>query len=137
MRNRLYQLNDVADQPDAYVNEPNGAKDIGYTGNVPFTVDDPDMNTAYNYGYDALGNLLRDTREGITNIEWTVAGKVRSVAKATGPSLNFAYGASGQRTQKQVSNPDVDDDGFREHYIRDAQSLSRLRGSKTNPEQYR
>jgi RHS repeat-associated protein len=121
VRNRLYQLNDIADQPDAFVNEAGGAQDIGWTGNVAFNEEHPAMNTAYNYGYDALGNLIRDTREGITNIDWTVAGKVRSVAKATGPSLAFAYGASGQRTMKQVSDPDLDEAGHREHYIRDAQ----------------
>lgn len=48
-----------------------------------FDPEHPDINTAYNYGYDALGNLVRDTREGITGIDWTLAGKVRSVAKAT------------------------------------------------------
>lgn len=62
---------------------------------------------------------MRDTREGITGIDWTVAGKVRSVAKATGPSLSFAYGADGQRILKQVGDPD--NGGYREHYIRDAQ----------------
>ncbi|MGB3525942.1 MAG: hypothetical protein WBB32_08260, partial [Flavobacteriales bacterium] len=66
-----------------------------------------------------MGNLVRDTREGITGIDWTVAGKVRSVAKATGPSLSFAYGADGQRILKQVGDPD--NGGYREHYIRDAQ----------------
>ncbi|MGB3868734.1 MAG: RHS repeat-associated core domain-containing protein [Flavobacteriales bacterium] len=84
-----------------------------------FDPEHPDINTAYNYGYDALGNLVRDTREGITGIDWTVAGKVRSVAKATGPSLTFGYGAGGQRILKQVGDPAHG--GFREHYIRDAQ----------------
>jgi RHS repeat-associated protein len=46
---------------------------------------------------------------------------VRSVAKASGHSLAFAYGASGQRTQKQVGDPALDPTAYREHYIRDAQ----------------
>ncbi|MGB3525012.1 MAG: hypothetical protein WBB32_03480 [Flavobacteriales bacterium] len=84
-----------------------------------FDPEDLAINTAYNYGYDALGNLVRDDREGITGIDWTVAGKVRSVAKATGPSVSFGYGAGGQRILKQVGDPA--NGGFREHYIRDAQ----------------
>jgi hypothetical protein len=85
VRNRLYQLNDLADQPNTHVNEPGGAQDIGWTGDVPFDEEHLQMNTAYNYGYDALGNLVRDTREGITAIDWTLAGKVRSVAKCKHP----------------------------------------------------
>jgi len=123
MRNRLYQLNDLADQANAYVNEAGGAQDIGWTGDVPFDEEDPDMNTAYNYGYDALGNLVRDDREHIEAIEWTVAGKVKAVDHATGegPDLAFGYGASGQRIMKQVGQPGTDAGAYREHYIRDAQ----------------
>ena len=122
-RNRLYQLNDLADQANAYVNETGGAQDIAWTDDVPFDEEDADMNTAYNYGYDALGNLVRDDREHIDAIDWTVAGKVKRVQHATGegPELNFAYGASGQRVMKQVGEPGTDAGAYREHYIRDAQ----------------
>ena len=44
---------------------------------------------------------MHDTREEINEIGWTVAGKVRSVSRTPGSArepLNFAYGASGQRT---------------------------------------
>jgi len=93
---------------------------------------------AINYSYDALGNLLRDTREGITNIDWTVAGKVRGGTKSTGPSLTFDYGASGQRTVKQVSDPQTDEDGYREHYIRDAQGniMATYRFTNTSADGY-
>jgi hypothetical protein len=121
LQNRLYQLNDLADEDDLYVNEgPGGAEDIGWTDDVPFNPQDGAINTAYNYGYDKRGNLIRDDREGITAIDWTVAGQVRSVAKSTGPSLAFAYGAGGHRTLKQVGDPDLGT-GYREHYIRDEQ----------------
>ncbi|MGB3526322.1 MAG: hypothetical protein WBB32_10195, partial [Flavobacteriales bacterium] len=119
-QNRLYELHDGADEDNLLVNAgaDEDAEDIKHhTG--AFDPEHPDINTAYNYGYDALGNLVRDTREGITGIDWTVAGKVRSVAKATGPSLTFGYGAGGQRILKQVGDPAHG--GFREHYIRDAQ----------------
>jgi hypothetical protein len=38
-------------------------------------------------GYDVLGNLTRDTREQIAQIDWTVAGKVKSVTRTTGSTL--------------------------------------------------
>jgi RHS repeat-associated protein len=120
LRNRLYHLQDLA--ADGIVTAPD-PDDLKKT-TLAFDTNPVTLNTnasTNNYRYDALGNLVRDNREGITNIEWTVAGKVRSVAKATGPSLAFAYGASGQRTQKQVGDPALDPTAYREHYIRDAQ----------------
>ncbi len=122
--NRLYHVLDDADQPNQFVNEgPDGAEDIPYTAGT-FDPQEPAMNSTYNYGYDALGNLVRDTREDIADIEWTVAGKVRHLARPVGSprkELTFGYGASGQRITKTVADPDGDAEGYREHYIRDAQ----------------
>ncbi len=53
------------------------------------------------YGYDAVGNLVSDAGEGITEIEWTPSGKVRRVSKATGDPLEFRYDASGNRVEKK------------------------------------
>ncbi|HRD52986.1 MAG TPA: RHS repeat-associated core domain-containing protein [Flavobacteriales bacterium] len=132
VRNRLYELYDDADAGNAYVNEPNGAKDIGYTPTITdpmdpayFDEENPDINDDYNYGYDALGNLVRDDREDIEVIHWTVAGKVDSIQRPGASSrspLKFRYGASGQRVSKQVGDYFCTDAGaYREHYIRDAQ----------------
>ncbi|MBL7951985.1 MAG: hypothetical protein JNM62_09720, partial [Flavobacteriales bacterium] len=123
MRNRLYHLRDLA--ADGVVTAPD-PEDLKKT----LTAYDNTANTintagnTNNYRYDALGNLVHDEREGIANIAWTVAGKVKTVER-TGSSalepLHFAYGAGGQRIQKQVTNdPDLGT-GYREHYIRDAQ----------------
>lgn len=124
LRNRLYQLNDLADEDNERVNAiPDGSEDIAWTGDVAFDPLDPNINTAYNYGYDALGNLVRDDRERIALIEWTVAGKVSAVHRPAGSgkqSLRFTYGANGQRIVKEVRN-DADEFLYREHYIRDAQ----------------
>ncbi|MBL0128177.1 MAG: hypothetical protein IPP83_12145 [Flavobacteriales bacterium] len=121
-RNRLYHLQDLA--ADGIVTAPD-PDDLKKT-TLAFDTDLEEINTAVstnNYRYDALGNLVRDDRAHIEGIEWTVAGKVKRVVHETGegPGLEFAYGASGQRTLKQVSDPDLDDAGYREHYIRDAQ----------------
>ena len=48
------------------------------------TVPDPqdtNIETAYNYHYDALGNLVHDAAAHIDAIQWTVAGKVKRVCK--------------------------------------------------------
>mgnify|MGYP001185011841 FL=1 len=95
------------------MNEATGAKDIAYTGDVPFVANSPDVNDDYNYRYDPLGNLAKDIREGIDTILWTVAGKVKFVEKTDGTELTFAYGADGQRLWKEVSPPVMDDTGYR------------------------
>ena len=85
LRNRLYQVDDLADQPNALVNAGPGedAEDIGYTGPTGFDPQDPNIETAYNYHYDELGNLVHDAAAHIDAIDWTVAGKVKRVDHAT------------------------------------------------------
>ncbi|WP_209329150.1 RHS repeat domain-containing protein [Lunatimonas salinarum] len=53
-----------------------------------------------NYTYDEIGNLIADTEEGITNIEWTPYGKVRKVVKDDNSEVHFRYDASGNRIAK-------------------------------------
>lgn len=130
-RNRLYELYDDADALNNYVNEAGGAQDIGHMPTVTnpldpayFNEEDPDINENYNYGYDALGNLVRDDREHIANIEWTVAGKVKGVDQATSfgkNDLRFGYGADGQRVVKSVYDETGTTLQHRDYYIRDAQ----------------
>lgn len=122
LRNRLYQLLDWADQNDDHAND---ISDLPYQDTEITDQDDAlnTINSANNYGYDALGNLIRDTKEEIETIEWTVAGKVRAVHRTPGStrqSLGFAYGSSGQRIVKEVQSP-TGSPLRREHYIRDAQ----------------
>ncbi len=53
-----------------------------------------------------------------------MAGKVKSVSRTSGSTrepLSFGYGASGQRIVKQVGSNPGGGNGYREHYIRDAQ----------------
>jgi YD repeat-containing protein len=67
---------------------------------------------AGNYGYDEIGNLVRDNSENISAIDWTVYGKVASVTKNTG-SVTYLYDAAGQRVAKTAN-------GVATQYIRDA-----------------
>jgi YD repeat-containing protein len=59
-----------------------------------------------NYQYDAIGNLISDAAEGITNISWTVYGKIQSITKtinAVTTVINYGYDASGNRISKAVT----------------------------------
>ena len=46
---------------------------------------DPNIETAYNYHDDRLGHLLHDAAAHIDGIQWTVAGEVKAVTRASGP----------------------------------------------------
>lgn len=76
------------------------------------TADIDDQN-AYNYAYDAIGNLIGDKSEGIAEIEWTVYGKVKRVIKETGDTITYTYDAMGNRIIKDVN-------GAQTLYTRDA-----------------
>lgn len=65
-----------------------------------------------NYQYDAIGNLIKDTKEGISAITWNVYGKISSIAKGSS-SMQYAYDASGNRISKTFN-------GKTTFYIRDA-----------------
>ena len=72
--------------------------------------------TSDNYEYDAIGNLIKDTKEGITNIEWTVYGKISKITKS-GSIISYSYDASGNRISKVFSSGGVDKATY---YVRDA-----------------
>ena len=55
-----------------------------------------------NYTYDKIGNLTKDNQNGVTNIEWTVSGKIKKVTKANS-SISYTYDAAGNRISKSVS----------------------------------
>jgi RHS repeat-associated protein len=64
------------------------------------------VNTANNYSYDEIGNLIHDESEEIDTIKWNVYGKVRSVIRTSGstkPRLDFTYDGAGNRVMKKVT----------------------------------
>jgi RHS repeat-associated protein len=65
-----------------------------------------------NYGYDAIGNLIKDTKEGISSIKWNVYGKIQSITK-NGKMITYSYDAAGNRITKTVGDTV-------EIYVRDA-----------------
>lgn len=72
---------------------------------------------ADNYQYDEIGNLIKDQQENITNIDWTVYGKVAKVGKADGKTISFAYDATGNRISKREQGNGEDRITY---YVRDA-----------------
>ena len=85
-----------------------------------------EINTTNNYGYDEIGNLIRDDAEEIGDIKWTVYGKIESITRtptSTKDNLTFAYDASGNRISKTTvkNNPSPTDYPKTTYYLRDAQ----------------
>jgi YD repeat-containing protein len=113
--NRLYQVNDVVSAG----NYSDDIDDQGTFNNTHSTIE-----TANNYGYDELGNLVRDVQEEIASIEWTVYGKMKKITRNSGSSkadLEFGYDASGNRLWKKVTPKGSGAVISTYYYLRDAQ----------------
>jgi len=113
--NRLYQVNDVVSAG----NYSDDIDDQGTFNNTHSTIE-----TANNYGYDELGNLVRDAQEEIASIEWTVYGKMKKITRTGASSkadLEFGYDASGNRLWKKVTPKGSGAVISTYYYLRDAQ----------------
>uniref|UniRef100_UPI0025B8D958 DUF6443 domain-containing protein n=1 Tax=Flavobacterium sp. UBA7682 TaxID=1946560 RepID=UPI0025B8D958 len=101
-----------------------------FTNKLRHVYDNPLLSTDFeedidnqeddNYKYDEIGQLIKDESEHISNIEWRVDGKVKSINKHDGREfINFFYDGLGNRVAKQVTaerrRP------VTTHYARDAQ----------------
>ena len=95
-------------------NRLNHVKDTVSSGNYTVDIDDQSED---NYTYDYIGNLKEDAAEGLSNIDWTVYGKIKKIDKATGSDIEYGYDAGGNRTTKRVYGA-ADTLTF---YLRDAQ----------------
>ncbi|WP_423737731.1 RHS repeat-associated core domain-containing protein [Chitinophaga caseinilytica] len=74
---------------------------------------DLDGQLAGNYEYDAIGNLTKDVKEKLDNVEWTVYGKIAKIVKTNGEEIRYTYDVKGNRTSKLVGNIET-------RYIREA-----------------
>ena len=63
---------------------------------------DIDNQQEGNYTYDEIGQLVKDVKEGIRNIEWRVDGKVSRITKSNGVTIGFQYDGLGNRIAKTV-----------------------------------
>jgi len=123
VRNRLYNIREMADQPGTV------ATDIPHIPYQPDVLTDAQntggtINTANLYGYDVLGQRVRDNVRGIEDITWSATGKMKVVDHTTAsgkPDVFFSYDAGGTRILKQVGEPALNAADYREHYVHDAQ----------------
>jgi RHS repeat-associated protein len=117
--NKLYHVNDA-------VAASNYTDDVDDQGS--FTPSQNTINTANNYGYDEIGNLVRDNAENIQEITWNVYGKIESISRTGNnnkPNLAFTYDAAGQRISKTVMPRNngvlsTEKDWTTTYYVRDA-----------------
>jgi len=87
------------------------------TSATPGDYSDIKTQGANNYVYDKIGNLIKDNAEGITNIDWTVYGKIKRITKGNGTIINYTYDAGGNRISKIVTTASIGDSTY---YVRDA-----------------
>lgn len=77
-----------------------------------YTEDINEQTQTDNYKYDAIGNLTDDYAENVTQIKWTVYGKISSLNK-NGTIISYTYDAAGNRITKS-------DNDYTTLYVRDA-----------------
>jgi YD repeat-containing protein len=65
------------------------------------------------YGYDAIGNVIKDEKQNVLNNIWNVYGKLQKVEKKDGKIITYSYDAAGNRISKTVGDTT-------EIYVRDA-----------------
>ena len=74
---------------------------------------DLDNQTTGNYTYDQTGNITADVQAGLSKVNWSVYGKIRSLTAGSG-NITYTYNPSGQRVSKIAG-------GVTTWYVRDAQ----------------
>ncbi len=118
--NRLYAVNEDSSLDSNFENIDIDSGQA--TGTLNTTTGNYD---GANYEYDAIGQLIKDEQEGITNINWRVDGKVESITKESENNditvISFEYDGLGNRIAKKVITNDVEELEANTYYIRDAQ----------------
>ncbi len=89
-----------------------------------YSMDIDHQQAAENYRYDSIGNMIKDSAEGIQSIKWTVYGKIQEIIR--NPSIGnkvsriaYTYDAQGNRISKTVERQGTT---MKEYtwYVRDA-----------------
>jgi len=87
---------------------------------IDFSEVDVDEQMGGNYSYDPIGQLKIDKSNDISNIEWTVTGKVKRIEYDNGlnpdletnvEAVTFEYDAMGNRVSKSVDITTYEDPG--------------------------
>jgi len=91
-------------------NRLNYITDSVTTKTWPYGLDNQAVN---NYTYDAIGDMTADVIDTISNVNWTVYGKIQNLTNSKG-TITYSYDPSGQRVTSTAS-------GVTTYYVRDAQ----------------
>lgn len=78
---------------------------------------DIDNQSAGNYAYDSIGNLIQVTADGVSDMQWTVYGKLKK-AIGWGFTQEYAYDANNNRIIKTGQLGPITG---KQYFIRDAQ----------------
>lgn len=86
--------------------------------------EDIDDQAAGNYDYDASGNLIKDAKDSISNVEWNVYGKIKKITRIASSarpitSIEYKYDPAGNRILKAVTRGEADSVEYTA-YVRDA-----------------
>ncbi len=87
-------------------NRLNHVRDAVSSSNYTVDIDDQSAN---NYTYDKIGNLISDAAAHLDTVRWTVYGKINRIVKTNGGStvIDYSYDPGGNRTYKKVNNNDT------------------------------
>nr|WP_294946351.1 hypothetical protein [uncultured Mucilaginibacter sp.] len=91
--------------------------DLAPDGNYAVDIDNQSPN---NYTYDAIGNLVSDAAEHITQIDWNLKNKISRITKSAAPHLIFQYDELGNRVMKELSGG-TSEENASTFYVRDGQ----------------
>lgn len=114
--NRSLGMDNLTYKYNANTNQLNQVTDA-VTAATPVDYLDVKTQPLNNYKYDKIGNLVSDSAEGISNIDWTVYGKIKTITKTNGTVIKYAYDPDGNRISKIVTTPGTGDSTY---YVRDA-----------------
>ena len=115
-----------ADRYSGYNNVPLDSMDYHYTAGTNKLTHITEASESYswlegtkdietqpvnNYGYDAIGNLVRDSSEniGTDSIKWNVYGKIKSISRSAATATNdtrrmeYTYDAAGNRIGQKLT----------------------------------
>jgi len=120
-QNRLYHVNDNISYTSLKIDD---IDDQGHFANGASSSPLIDSVGQFNnYSYDNIGNLVKDKAEQISNIEWTVYGKVKKITRVSGSTRDniiFDYDPMGNRIAKHVYD-NANSWKYTTYYVRDAQ----------------
>jgi RHS repeat-associated protein len=86
-----------------YITGTNRVDHVGDNVSATNYTEDIDAQSAGNYDYNAIGELVKDNAEDISKVRWTGYGKIKQIEKNDGTTILYTYDPSGNRNSKTVN----------------------------------